>query len=141
MTAQFQANKVSVNESGRDIWSVIRFDASHRAHGSDYVTLQRGFKFDDPHSCIGRMDISIGWQGQKWISHGVTHTCNLERHRLVVAFSDAAPAWIDEYRNRHRQAFQRLEVTFDLSDEQFRCLRAGLHRLYEGLDCYVEPAT
>src|SRR5262245_55504926 len=98
-----------------------------------YLMLQRSRNFDEQDVATGMDNVYVERDDQRYSAYGGIRLFELRRN-FAWLLLDAATA-----RKLGNEAV--FEVRFELEDERFEELRAGLARLFKGLGCFADLAT
>jgi hypothetical protein len=101
----------------------------HSSAGDDlYLMLQHQYEHDGQDRELGFDQPYIEYCGQGWSWYGHIVHFRLRRSRIQVVMDQAAAARMGND--------GEIEVTFDLSDEQFQALRTALSTTFADQTCY-----
>jgi Immunity protein 10 len=98
-----------------------------------YRTLQRAYEFDEQDVALGMDSYHVEKDDQKYSAYGGILRFQLHRDRALIS--------LDTKTARKLDGEPELEIRFDLGDEQFEDLRAGLTAVFKGFDCFADLAS
>ena len=134
MTMHFLAKNVKVDDQ-MNVFLVVCFEDAQ----GDRVALQRAYRFDGDHVCMGQ-PYFFHYHGRwpepdhlDWGGPGIVRSLELQRGKVVVTLDDTVA--------RHPRGVSAFEVEFDLPDERFAQLRIAMSRCFDEFDWYVDHAA
>jgi hypothetical protein len=126
MAAAFHANCVAVEDMD-DFW-LVGF-ADEPAETRDYLTLQRSFEHDTQDITLGMNTYHVERNGQRWSGYGGIATFELKRDRVRVEFTNESV--------RKMGNVARMEITFQIGEQEFSKLKDRLSKIFAGTSCLV----
>jgi len=129
-----QATNVKIDDD-MNVFLVVSFESTR----GDRIDLQRAFRFDSDHECVGPVNLwhhRGAWPAPdcvEWGGQDALERVELQRRKVVLTLSDQiAP---------HPERVTVFEVEFDLPEAQFEPLRRAMSRCFREYDWYADHAA
>jgi hypothetical protein len=123
----FHANCVAVEDMD-DYW-LVGF-ADEKFDTKQYLMLQRSFADDEQDVRLGMNTYHVERDGQQWGCYGGIERFELQRDRVNIAFTEKGRKCLG--------SVSAMEITFHVSDRQFRRLKDRLGRIFAGAVCLAD---
>jgi hypothetical protein len=98
-----------------------------------YLMLQRSYEFDEQDIALGMDRVYIEKDSQGNSAYGGVTRFELHRDHALISLDTATARKLGDV--------VEFEVRFDLEDQRFEELRAGLTEVFKGFDCFADLAA